>query len=63
MVSTSEAAVGASDARAFDKYAVRELYGHRKRVYTLGWNCTGKRLASGMLLCTAVVVVSASLSC
>lgn len=25
----------------------KELTGHKKRVYTLDWNCNGTRLASG----------------
>lgn len=31
----------------FAAYSTRELIGHKKKVYTLGWNCTGKKLASG----------------
>lgn len=31
----------------FDKYIFRECLGHRKKVYALSWNITGKKLASG----------------
>eukprot|EP00798_Chlamydomonas_sp_ICE-L_P031979 gene31979-33905_t len=31
----------------FQKYALRELAGHKRKVYTLGWNSNGKKLASG----------------
>lgn len=31
----------------FENHEVRELTGHKHKVLTLGWNCNGKRLASG----------------
>lgn len=31
----------------FANHEVRELTGHKHKVLTLGWNCNGKRLASG----------------
>ncbi|KAG2484461.1 hypothetical protein HYH03_016697 [Edaphochlamys debaryana] len=32
---------------AFDGYGLRDLNGHRKKVQSVAWNCTGQRLASG----------------
>lgn len=45
MTNTSHAAqVGPS---VFSRYATRELTGHKKKIYSLGWSPNGKRLASG----------------
>ena len=35
----------------FSKLGNKEFNGHKKRVYTLDWNCTGTRLASGAADC------------
>eukprot|EP00873_Tetraselmis_striata_P045282 jgi/Tetstr1/465546/TSEL_010215.t1 len=37
----------------FANYKTKEFHGHREKVYTVAWNCTGKRLASGSLDKTA----------
>lgn len=33
--------------KPFAKYGVRELYGHKKKVYSMAWNCSGRKLATG----------------
>lgn len=36
----------------FSKGTNKELLGHKKRVYTLDWNLTGDKLASGSVDCS-----------
>ena len=31
----------------FANFVTRELTGHRRRVHSVAWNCTGRKLASG----------------
>ena len=31
----------------FSKLTTKELTGHKKRVYTVDWNCRGNKIASG----------------
>jgi WD40 repeat protein len=37
------------------KAVIKELTGHKKRVYTLDWNVNGGKLASGSVDCTIKV--------
>lgn len=41
--------MGDGSPSPFASYILRELSGHKKKVYTLGWNCNGRKLASGSL--------------
>lgn len=36
----------------------KELAGHKKRVYSVDWNCDGSRLASGSYDCSIKVRIS-----
>ena len=39
----------------FANFVTRELTGHRRRVHSVAWNCTGRKLASGSVDQTARV--------
>ena len=39
----------------FANFVTRELAGHRRRVHSVAWNCTGRKLASGSVDQTARV--------
>ncbi|EFJ07957.1 hypothetical protein SELMODRAFT_185709 [Selaginella moellendorffii] len=51
--SSGGSAPGSSEKINFKALHVREFSGHKKKVHSVAWNCTGKKLASGSIDQTA----------